>query len=239
MRRMDLGLEPDLFVVRAIVERGDTVVDVGANIGLYSHWLTRWVGPGGHVLALEPIAETCAILHRLAQRLAWNNLTLVEGAASERDGTLWMHVPSDERRIPNHYLAHVSSFSEGARPVRAVSIDTLLDAAPATFIKIDVEGHELACLRGAIATIRRSMPALLVEINRDGSGLPAEGQAVIDTLCAEGYDPWTFDRDHGQLRPWDEKAAPVNVWFLQPSHLSRIRARCPELTLAGSAGAGS
>ena len=227
LRRMNLEAEPDLIIAKALVSAGSTVVDVGANIGVYTRWLSEFVGGGGRVIALEPVPETCATLERIASRFGWRNVSLVAAAASDQPGVVWMRIPEDDRGIPSHYLARVADRGEDARSVRAVALDEILASVPVTFVKIDVEGHELPCLRGGLQTIRRCHPALLVEINRDAWGLPSVGAKVVGLLRAEGYSVWTFHG--GQLAQWNGGVDSVNYWFLQPSHVAGLGENHPTL----------
>ena len=220
---MNANAEPNLVVVKALVVPGSTVVDVGANIGVYTRWLTEFVGASGQVIAIEPLAETFATLKRIASRFAWTNVTLVAAAASDHPGTVWMQIPEDDRGIRNHYLARIAGDGEDAESVRSVTIDQLLGPTSVTLIKVDVEGHEFACLRGGLGTVRRSHPALLVEINRDDWDQTPGGDAVVGMLRKERYSVWTFDGK--KLNQWTGAIDGVNYWFLQPSHIAALRAQ--------------
>src|SRR5205807_2152840 len=55
---------PCVRVLRAVAGRGDVVFDIGANIGFFSTLLSRWVGPEGRVVAVEPDPENLALLRR-------------------------------------------------------------------------------------------------------------------------------------------------------------------------------
>lgn len=221
LRRMNLDAEPDLVVAQAFVTPGSIVVDVGANIGVYSRWLSAFVGASGRVIAIEPVAETFATLQRIANRFAWTNVTLVAAAASDHPGIVRMQIPEDDRGIRSHYLARVADGAEDAESVRALTIDGLLGSTSVAFVKIDVEGHELPCLRGGLETIRRCQPALLVEINRDGWDQASGGPAVVELLRGEGYGVWTFDGS--RLEQWNGAVDHVNYWFLRPSHVAEIQ----------------
>ena len=59
--------EPELDLLPSLVKPGDVVLDVGANYGLYSHYMGRLVGPSGHVYAFEPIPFTAATFDALTE----------------------------------------------------------------------------------------------------------------------------------------------------------------------------
>jgi FkbM family methyltransferase len=141
--------EYDAF--RADITPGDVVLDLGANIGAYSVLFARWTGDAGHVFAFEPAPESRRTLIDVLQT----------NGVSHRVSVLAAAVGSSCGRAP--FLANGS---DGANRItngdRAGSVDvetTTIDAfcermriVPG-FMKVDVEGAELAVLRGARRTI--------------------------------------------------------------------------------------
>lgn len=153
------SVEPEFDILASLVAPGDLVIDVGANVGHYTLRLAELVGPTGHVLALEPIGETFSILcaNTLVRRL--RNVTLLNVAASDHTELVAMSLPR-ENGAPNYYQAQISARGEHSAlsvPLDAIGLERV------AFIKIDVEGHELAVLNGARETIERDHPSLVVE----------------------------------------------------------------------------
>ena len=62
LKQYDIDAEPDLHACRSILKTGDTVLDVGANIGVYTKFCSEFVGPSGRVISLEPVPETYSYL---------------------------------------------------------------------------------------------------------------------------------------------------------------------------------
>jgi len=54
--------EPELDLIPFAVQKGESVLDIGANYGLYTYHLSRAVGPSGRVYAFEPVPFTTATL---------------------------------------------------------------------------------------------------------------------------------------------------------------------------------
>lgn len=75
--------EPELKVVKHLVKAGDMVVDVGANVGWYTNYLSKIVGEGGKVISLEPVPETFALLSACVKAHRLANVELVNVGASE------------------------------------------------------------------------------------------------------------------------------------------------------------
>lgn len=172
-RRVRQGDLP-LRLVKAYVKKGDVVVDMGANWGLYTDHLARLVGPTGRVHAFEPGDRTS--LTALAKGRP--QIAIHSSALSDQPGRLALHLPVIEGQS-NSYMASLAVPSDRAEvPHTTVSVEVeRLDAVlppgeMVTFIKCDVEGHQLEALRGAETTIRNCRPVLLVEVeprNQDSS----------------------------------------------------------------------
>lgn len=129
---------------------GALFVDVGANIGLFSLLASRKVGPTGRVIAVEP---NPVALRRLRQNLALNPtlaVEVIEAAASDHVGEVALTQPDDWN------LGGTCVSDTGTTRVRCAPMAELLVpfrlARPPDVIKIDVEGHEPAVIRGLFAT---------------------------------------------------------------------------------------
>jgi FkbM family methyltransferase len=144
---------------------GATVLDVGANVGCYTLLFAQWVGTGGHVYAFEPAAASRAGLERhLSINELSSRVTVRPEAISDRVGSATFvdaGTHGDNRLVP--------VATPDTRTVRSLTIDDFCDASGITpdVIKIDIEGAELAALRGARRTIagRGAALALFVELH--------------------------------------------------------------------------
>lgn len=138
--------------LRRLVGNGMTVLDVGANVGVYTRLLSRAVGPGGTVIAFEPSGENHRRLLQLTRGLG--NVTVVRAAVGEATGTAQLYVSKDLNVDHRTYDAGTGS------EVQEVDIVRLDDRiAPGTridFMKIDVQGYELQVLRGALRVLREN-----------------------------------------------------------------------------------
>lgn len=148
---------------------GSIVLDIGANIGTYSLLFGRWTGAKGQVFAFEPASESFAAL---TQHITLNGLQNViapiRDAISDRVGT--MHFFASSTRGTNRLISTSESHpSLPTEEIRTLTIDEFCasrDLKP-DVIKIDIEGFELAALRGAEKTLRarRSELTLFVEMH--------------------------------------------------------------------------
>lgn len=153
--------EPEFAVVHQYVKPGDWVIDVGANIGVYTKRFSDLVGPAGRVLAFEPIPETFALLVSNMELLRVQNVTLLNAAASNDTRLVGMDVPRFDTGLPNYYCAAVAAEAKDFR-VMTLSIDGL-SLPRVKMLKIDAEGHDQEVLLGAMNLIVRDLPVLIIE----------------------------------------------------------------------------
>jgi FkbM family methyltransferase len=142
-------------VLEAFLTSGSTFVDVGANIGVYTAWASRCVGAGGHVLAFEPVSGTREQLERVVSANALSNVRVVPKALGSSQGTLnlWL-VPHASGLASAVVPAGGSSAQRVAVPMSTLDdeLSAVGEPMPA-LVKIDVEGYEMAVLRGAEQTL--------------------------------------------------------------------------------------
>src|SRR2546426_8628010 len=148
--------EPELRWALTNVSRGDLVVDVGSNLGVYTFWLAKRVGVGGTVVALDPTEPCVRFLRTAAAQLGLSQVKVLQCGASDRATTLELHVPLDGENL----RLTRATFQPIGGPTKAVSVvvrplDDLLQSRdrPASFIKSDVGGHEVAAFRGTQAIL--------------------------------------------------------------------------------------
>ena len=170
--------EPEYGLMGSLLRPGDWVLDVGANVGTYTLRFSEAVGPQGRVIALEPVPATFELLAANARLARFENITLLNAAASRGTRSVTMQVPTLPDGLPNHFMAAISDGAEDLA-VLALSIDALELPHPVRLAKIDAEGHELPILEGMTELLERDRPLLVVEANDD---------AVVGFLRGLGYE---------------------------------------------------
>lgn len=165
-------------IVKRLIKEGNTVLDVGANIGYYSVMFSKLVGEKGKVFAFEP---TKFFGNVLRMNLDANGCTNVEtfkhGLSSKTqklmiqigDSSATLHVPG-KRTLRAEEVVELKTLDNFVEEHNLQNID---------FIKIDIDGHEPAFLEGAWKTLERYEPTILMEINH------------LNYLEA-GYTAWDF-----------------------------------------------
>jgi FkbM family methyltransferase len=222
--------EPELKVIRHLLAPGHHAADLGANVGVYTNCLSELVGMSGRVYSVEPIPLTFEILRFNVQTWRLKNVELINCAISDINGCATMEVPLYESGGENFYGARVVTEKVQHGPLRRVgvlsaTVDSLFsELDPAIyFIKCDVEGHDLSCIRGAIQTIRNSKPAWLIEISGDPDDENSPAHETFAVLLGNGYEAYWFDGTTLRLRRSAKRS--VNYFFLTDEHLRVLEQR--------------
>ena len=154
----------ELKVFDKFVQSGDTVLDIGANIGTHTLWFANKVGSEGSVIAFEPQR---LLFQTLCANMALNSIKHVDckqlGVGySKRLVTVPVLDPLQKN---NFGALSIDGHSEG-EPVAICRVDDI-GLSRCDFIKMDVEGMEPEALQGAMNTIVRCRPILYVELDRE------------------------------------------------------------------------
>ena len=132
-------------LLKRILPKGAVVVDAGANIGIYSRFLSRCVGPTGVVHSFEPSPENFSRLQRAVRKLA--NVRLSQAALGERSGKSNLYV-SDKLNV-DHRTYATQGDSRRIVPIDIIALDDYFKSGQRVdLIKMDIQGYELHALRG-------------------------------------------------------------------------------------------
>ncbi len=149
--------DTELPVLSKFVHPGDSVIDIGANFGIYTVALAGLVGPAGRVLAVEASSRAFGVLQHNVTLNGLKNVDLIQAAASDQEGQVTFFIADDPSR------SSLAAGSGTKEEVRAVRLDSLSVPRPVGFIKIDVEGAEPLALRGAEGILRADRPIIQFE----------------------------------------------------------------------------
>jgi FkbM family methyltransferase len=199
--------EAEMEFWREQIEPGMTVIDVGANVGVYTFSAAQRVGATGRVLAVEPFSgcvrcleETCRV-----NDLSW--VTVCRAAASDRNTTMRLTLRSASelnRVVAEDEELETSEFEE----IPCFTLDHLVEREQLNrvdWLKIDAEGHELQVLKGSDRLLTEFAPKILYE---NVAGLSAEDEGASNTVVAEyllekGYQLFRYQPFVNELIPID------------------------------------
>ena len=154
------------YMADKFVQAGDTVIDIGANIGITTCVLAAAAAPG-RVLSFEPGPDT---FERLQQTVAANkldNVTTYQLALGSTSGTV-AFLDNQDSGSASHLAPAGTALGGSNFEVTVQEFDRFSESAELTridFMKLDVEGFELDVLKGGAATIARLKPKVFLEFN--------------------------------------------------------------------------
>jgi FkbM family methyltransferase len=187
--------DPELHLLSSLCDENKCSVDIGAYVGDYAFHMLRH-SKRCHVFEPRPKA-----IERIKERLGATSLplTLHAVALSDSEGEMPLRVaPECTERSTLETGNPLENFEEQHTTVSVRRLDNC-DLGEIGCIKIDVEGHEEAVVKGGMQTIRRDRPSLIIEAEeRHNPGTIGRLTSVLRPLGYEGY----FLKDGG-LRPLD------------------------------------
>lgn len=180
--------EPEMRLLPRLVAKGETVCDIGANRGLYTYWLLRF---GTRIFAFEPNPRLVRVMElRFGRAIAAGRLKVDSCALSDTIGEIVLHVPVDAAALGT--VEAVAFAKLGDAPTESFKVpkrrldDVVRDKVD--FMKIDVEGHEIAVIDGGLGIIGRDLPTLLIEAEeRHRPGAVASLRQRLEPLGYTGY----------------------------------------------------
>ena len=179
--------------------RNKLVLDIGANAGIYSYWMSKAVGKEGRVIAFEPQPEMIDTLKKLRHSFRFPQLEIAETGLSDQPGEATL------RRELSHLggasIARDLPNADDSFTIPITTLDAYIDEhadRPVSFIKCDVEGHEPEVFAGAMETLRRDMPTLLFELHDK----QVRESDLFDQLKSIGYNSYYLHQ--GEQHPVEE-----------------------------------
>ena len=191
-----MGLPFGRFARGALAE-GSVFLDVGANVGFYTLFAARKVGPTGRVVSFEPDPGTFESIRRSVARNGFDWADCRNLALSDRDGELPFFYCGDgsAHSLVAETAARANRYA-GQEMVRVTTLDGLMERGElelprVDLVKMDVEGEEPRTVAGMIKTLERfGYPPVWAEVRgpRGSTRAPNTFLAVRDTLVKLGYE---------------------------------------------------
>ncbi len=174
-----------LKIFTDFIKPGDVVLDIGANIGLYTLVASKKVGDDGCVIAFEPTSQTFQLLLENITLNKLHNIITVKEALADVKKPVIMQRPigiNSGYEDAFHQIVEASVDDEGA--IFTNTLDQYVadhQLKRIDIIKIDIEGAELLFFKGAKHTLMQLKPTLIFESNEHHC--KAFGNNVVDVLC--------------------------------------------------------
>lgn len=226
LKDFNLNDESELLIIRKLVKNGDTVVDIGANFGIYTKFLSEFVGDNGRVYSFEPISQTFEILQNNINKLKLKNILAYNIALSNKLGSVFFEIPKDENG-ENFYRARVTTMASKnnlrMQKAKTSTLDQIFNNINenVSFIKCDVEGHEYNVILGGLNMIETFEPSILLELNDNFNIKGTRSFKTVNMLLELGYIIMSFDGK--KLHKIENNINGVNYFFLKDQHVQLLQ----------------
>lgn len=180
------------------------ILDIGANTGVFA-CVAKVAAPNARVTAFEPLSRVARWLRENVD-LNGGGVIVIEKAVSDRSGTAQIHDSADPSSDVNCYSASLENafdFNTVTYEIPTMALDDWVEPdAPVGLIKLDVECHEPAALRGMQRVLKRDRPAVLIEILNDEIGREAS-----ESFEGLDYNFYQVDEQRGLIA--SDRLAPL------------------------------
>ena len=195
--------EREMELWRRLLQPGMTVMDVGANSGVYTFSAAKRVGPTGKVVAIEPFpgCTDCLRQTRLVNKFDW--VTIHQAAASDQTGEAYLKLYSASE-LNELTSEPPEDGTSNVQKISRLTLDSLIEQdglERLDLLKIDAEGHEVEVINGAGQLLKRFSPLIIYE---NLAGTSGSNRAVAEILLSKGYSLATY-------MPHSCKLTPINA----------------------------
>jgi FkbM family methyltransferase len=182
------------YFLKSIIDNKDVVIDIGANLGYFSVYFSRWVGKQGSVYAVEPVETVRKVLTKNTRK--HSNIKILPYALGESDKDI--EIVNITRRAKG-FIASGSHFvMDGTKEINDENIDKFnavmrkgselfAGLSRIDFIKCDVEGYETHIIPEMEPLLKKHEPLMLIETRRENR------ITMRDYLAGLGYTGYVLD----------------------------------------------
>ena len=210
--------EKDFFHFMKLIEDGGIVLDLGANIGVMSYYLSKKL-PNSTIFSFEPLSLNMDTLKRIKRKFDLNNIREYLMAVGQEKGILEMVMPVINN-VPMHGLSHVihednKEFNEGIKSEVPVIVldefeDIIIPGKRITAMKIDVENFEYFVLKGGEKMIAHNQPIIYCELWDNDNR-----KKCIDLLNNLNYSAFILNKK--ELVPFETASIEKHNFFFLPN----------------------
>ncbi len=216
IKRFSRFYEPEMALIPTILKNPEVIIDVGANYGPYSFYLSK-IYPESKIFAFEPSTRTYNIFKKIIKKFNLRNVIPVKkglGSAEEkkeivmpRQYTILAYI-SDKKSIRNK--------EDLFEDIEITTLDNFVkrnNLKKVDFIKCDVEGFELSVFQGATKVLKKLKPIVLVEVEeRHTKKYGINPQDVLNFFRKIGYSVYSVKKDKINKTDKIEKEIPLYLF---------------------------
>ncbi|MDY0219606.1 MAG: FkbM family methyltransferase [Desulfobacterium sp.] len=178
--------EDEIIFIRDFIQPGMTVIDIGANYGLYTLSCAKKCGKTGEVWAFEPTVSVAECLNDSLRTNGFSNTTLINAGLSNRNGEAKLSLN------PNAELNSLNASPADNGEYEVIKLKTLDECAreynweKIDFIKLDAEGEEVRIIEGGTQTLEKFSPVIMYELKHGDQ----VNLSLINAFKRHGYAPY-------------------------------------------------
>lgn len=215
-----------VHLFKHLLSPGDSAVDVGANIGLFTLLASRLCGPKGRVYSFEASPEVLGILKHNVRINHASNIVLHECAVGNGDGVVRFHL-AESRNMGLGSMRSLGGSRDRSVTVPVGRLDMLVpQSTRIKLLKVDVEGAEPMVLKGARGIIERDLPFIVLELTDAYSRqLNCCAAEALSLLWEFGYSLHNIGDSYREIL--DPPTDQVNLLCVPPGRQSMLSALTP------------
>jgi len=215
--------EEEVAFCKHFLRAGMNVIDVGANVGVYTFLAARQVGSTGSVIAIEPTPSCIQCMQKTISASSLENVVfLIEAAVGDHEGTVQFQ---EEGASVFNSINDSEQMSNSGKEVNLVTLDSVWHSKgkpQIDLLKIDAEGAEEKVISGASELLTASHPIVIFE-NQHASR--STGIATARILEPLGYKFYTYSRFLNKLtkvKPLQYPVSALNIIGIHPLDLDKV-----------------
>lgn len=191
--------KPIVDLCHKLIQKNDTAIDVGANIGFHTILLSSFVGEKGKVFCFEPIP----LLSKTLKRNLWLNdcpnvITSNKAATDTSGEKVEFYCPTSSNLGLGSLKRNIDLTTSDIIEVETIKLDNLIDEIKTnlSLIKIDVQGEELKVLMGGKKLIVKYKPTIIFELEDEYLSNPdSDRQSVFNYFEEINYELWIIKEE--------------------------------------------
>lgn len=187
--------------MRLHVAEGDTVIDVGSNIGHITVLAACLVGPKGHVFSFDPHEEMSKILKKHCEKYLLRQVAVYQMGLSDHSGMARFHIIPGSPCLSTFRIENRGEQVKDFIAKTAVNVykgDDILSGVNFTgrvFLKIDVEGYEPEVLRGLTNTLYNHVHSAIIEITPSWIGGSTAVESMFSFMKERGFSAYKIEEN--------------------------------------------
>lgn len=216
---------PELFFLKRLIKKGETCIDIGANVGYYSHFLCKYAGVNGNVYAVEPIPDFRAVLTKNIPSKYRKNYVLFPFALGSEEKKIEMGLPVVGGVI-HHGMTHILDKNEEQTIAQTFEVEMKVpdklfnEIQKLDFVKCDVEGYEYFVFSNMQETFKKHKPIVQCELGGEHK------KETLELMKSFGFVVYALEDDYLKLLPEDQVLQYANdVYFVHNENVDIVRAK--------------